>query len=281
MINVHDVTQAFNLLPNGVRAASFTGADFDIRQLIGKAKLIFDAAPQGSGITTSVALQDSPDVALGANFETAGDADLKLNVSTSGKTKQAVRFTQDGDRQIKTIVLKLKQAGAIAAGKKLTLTIEADSSGDPSGAPLGTAGTVLCSAVAATYGWVVFTFTTPVDLTDTDVYWLVLTGDYDASDSNYIAWSVLTVGSDGTVSGFATDTWTPVTTLKGLFYGMEYDFADVSAVTLTPAQTDASFQAVAVPIDGLNTMLRAKGTVAGGSATGATSLTLIGRPQVI
>lgn len=264
------------ILSNAVRAATVNGPDVNVAEYKGIGQMIIMGAAQGSGITSTVKLQNSDIAARGAAMITAGDADLKLNLATSGKTKQAITFTQSGARSIKTVALKLKNVGTITAGKLLTLTIETDSTGAPDGTPLGTAGTVLCSAVPTAYGYVTFTFAAPVDLTDTGVYWLVLTSDYTASDSNYISWSVLTVASGGTVSGFATPTWTPVTTQKALFYIDEYSFSDVPGAAFTAVGNVAAVEGKLLDLDALKSVVRTVDTVAGGSATGALGVIMIG-----
>lgn len=266
-----------SILANAVRASTVYSADFDMIDYEGQALAILDAAAQGSGKTANIKFQNSPALAQGQYYTTTGDTDKKLNVATSGKTKVSVSFTQSGARQVKKIYLMLKQAGTIAADKVLTLTIEGDSTGDPDGSAIGTAGTVLAASVGSSYGWVEFTFSIPVDLADATAYHLVLTSNYTASDSNYISWQGLTVGSGGNAEDYG-GSWADVATLNLLHNVMQYNFADITGAAFTEVGNAASAQSKVIKING-NRFLRAKDTVAGGSATGATSVGLVVRPK--
>lgn len=86
----------------------------------------------------------------------------------------------------------------------LTVTIETDSAGAPSGTPVtnGTAQTVLATSVpwrSQTGEWISFKFSSNVSLTASTTYWVVITGNYTASASNYI--EVATDTGDGYASG--------------------------------------------------------------------------------
>ena len=159
-IQNYDVKQ---VLPLAVRGATYRGPDFDMSHYLGPAKAILAAEAQGSGVTLNVKFQASDPAALGGSYNETGDTDKALNKVTSGKTKIAVQFTQSGARSIKRVALRLKKTGTIASDKLLTLTIETDSSGAPSGTALGTA-TILANSVGATYDWYDFVFTAPVDV---------------------------------------------------------------------------------------------------------------------
>jgi hypothetical protein len=265
------------IFANAVRAATVYGPDLDVIDYINPGLGILDAIAQGSGITSDIKLQISPDLALGSSYVTEGATDKALNLSTSGKTKIGVQFTQSGVRQIKTIALRLKRVGAITAGKILTLTLNANSTGDP-GTVLGTAATVLCSSIGTSYEWVTFTFATPVDLADSTVYHIVLTSDYDASDTLYIAWNALTVASGGNCEDYAPSSWADVATLNLMFYAMQYNFADITGGAFTQVVNAASLQSKVININA-GRFIRAKNTVAGGSATGATSVNLVMRKK--
>lgn len=267
------------IFPNAVRGATVYSGDFDVIDYAGQGLAILDAAAQGSGITSTIKFQTSPAAVHGSSYLTAGDADKKLNVATSGKTKLATKFTQSGARQIKSIAIQLKRTGAIASDKILTLTIESDSTGAPDGTPLGTAETVLAqSGVTTEYTWITFTFAVPVDLADATDYHIVLTSDYTASDSNYISWNALTVASEGNCSDYAPSSWAAVDTLNLMYYAMEYNFADITGAAFTAVGNAASAQTKVIPIN-QGRFIRAKNTVAGGTATGGTSVSLAMRKK--
>jgi len=268
-IQNYDVKQ---VLPLAVRDATYKGPEFDMSHYLGHAKAILDAEAQGSGITLNVKFQASDPAALGSNYNETGDTDKPLNKVTSGKTKVAVQFTQSGDRSVKRVALKLKKAGTIASDKLLTLTIETDSSGAPSGTALGTA-TILANSVGAAYDWYDFVFTAPVDVANSTVYHLVLTSNYTASDTNYINWHGVTVGSGGNAEDFTA--WADIATLSLLYRIFQYNFADIPGAAFTEVGNAAAFEAIHFPVADAKRIVRAVATVAGGTATGNSSCVML------
>lgn len=268
-IQNYDVKQ---VLPLAVRDATYTGPDFDMSHYLGHAKAILAAEAQGSGITLNVKFQASDPAALGGNYNETGDTDKALNKETSGKTKIAVQFTQSGARSIKRVALRLKKTGTIASDKLLTLTIETDSSGAPSGTALGTA-TILANSVGATYDWYDFVFTAPVDVANSTVYHLVLTSNYTASDTNYISWQGLTVASGGNAEDYTP--WTDITTLNLLYRIFQYNFADIPGAAFTEVGNAAAFEAIHFPVADAKRIVRAVATVAGETATGNSSCVML------
>jgi len=268
-IQNYDVKQ---VLPLAVRAATYKGPEFDMSHYLGPAKAILAAEAQGSGVTLNVKFQASDPAALGSNYNETGDTDKPLNKVTSGKTKVAVQFTQSGARSVKRVALKLKKAGTIASDKILTLTIETDSSGAPSGTALGTA-TILANSVGAAYDWYDFVFTAPVDVANSTVYHLVLTSNYTASDSNYISWQGLTVASGGNAEDYTA--WADIATLSLLYRVFQYNFADVSGAAFTEVGNAAAFEAIHFAVGDAKRIVRAVATVAGGTATGNSSCVML------
>jgi len=239
---------------------------------LGPAKAILAAEAQGSGVTLNVKFQASDPAALGGSYNETGDTDKALNKETSGKTKIAVQFTQSGARSIKRVALRLKKTGTIASDKLLTLTIETDSSGAPSGTALGTA-TILANSVGATYDWYDFVFTAPVDVANSTVYHLVLTSNYTKSDTNYISWQGLTVASGGNAEDYTP--WADITTLNLLYRVFQYSFADISGAAFTEVGNAAAFEAIHFPVADAKRIVRAVATVAGGTATGNSSCVML------
>jgi len=271
-IQNYDVKQ---VLPLAVRDATYTGPDFDMSHYLGHAKAILAAEAQGSGITLNVKFQASDPAALGGNYNEyneTGATDKALNKVTSGKTKIAVQFTQSGARSIKRVALRLKKTDTIASDKLLTLTIETDSSGAPSGTALGTA-TILANSVGAKYDWYDFVFTAPVDVANSTVYHLVLTSNYTASDTNYISWQGLTVASGGNAEDYTP--WTDITTLNLLYRIFQYNFADIPGAAFTEVGNAAAFEAIHFPVADAKRIVRAVATVAGGTATGNSSCVML------
>ncbi|NPV05650.1 MAG: hypothetical protein HPY67_13045 [Syntrophaceae bacterium] len=268
-IQNYDVKQ---VLPLAVRGATYKGPDFDMSHYLGPAKAILAAEAQGSGVTLNVKFQASDPAALGGSYNETGDTDKALNKVTSGKTKIAVQFTQSGARSIKRVALRLKKTGTIASDRLLTLTIETDSSGAPSGTALGTA-TILANSVGATYDWYDFVFTAPVDVANSTVYHLVLTSNYTASDSNFISWQGLAVASGGNAEDYTP--WTDITTLNLLYRIFQYNFADIPGAAFTEVGNAAAFEAIHFPVADAKRIVRAVATVAGGTATGNSSCVML------
>lgn len=272
-IQNYDVKQ---VLPLAVRGATYGGPDFDMSHYLGPAKAILAAEAQGSGVTLNVKFQASDPAALGGSYNETGDTDKALNKETSGKTKIAVQFTQSGARSVKRVALKLKKTGTIASDKLLTLTIETDSSGAPSGTALGTA-TILANSVGATYDWYDFIFSAPVDVANSTVYHLVLTSNYTASDSNYISWQGLTVASGGNAEDYST--WADISTLSLLYRVFQYSFADIAGAAFTKVGNAAACEEIHFAVGDAKRIVRAVATVAGGTATGNSSCVMLARKR--
>jgi hypothetical protein len=249
--------------------ASGVGPDVDVSRLTGEARVsLVTLNTAGTSPTLACKLQGAPAlVSAEAGQRTAGATDNKLRAGATTTVKLAAKFTQSGARSVKKIALQLKNPGTITAGKILTLTLNADSTGAP-GAVIGTAATVLCSAVAAAYGWVVFTFANPVDLVDETVYHVVLAGDYDASATNCIYWRSLTVASGGTVETFDNTNWAAVTGTEKFEYSVDqYAFADIAGggfTTVSVAGT-ASVQTKSLHARNLPAVMRVHSTIGGTS----------------
>lgn len=264
-----------SILAADVRASSAVSVDFATRAWNGLALFRLDAEAQGSGKTLAVALQESAAPAAGAGYDeetSLGDTQLRSGASTNIKLGQ--QFTQDGARQVKSIKLRLKQRGTIAAEKVVTASLYTDDTDAPN-ALLGTSAEVLCSSIDDAYAWVEFTFATPVDLADATPYWVVLEGDYTESGANNIAWETDTVAEGGLYAHYTTS-WQSITTTKNLlFQAYEYNFAAITGGTFTTVGNAAATEDITLNADNLKAYIRAS-TTATGSNAGATCLTMVG-----
>ena len=243
------------------------GADLDIASLRGKAHITLTSLnTAGTSPTLATKLQESEPLIMGQVYTTTGTNDIVLRNGTNDNIKLSASFTQSGAHQVKRVGLRLKNNGTITAGKLMTLTIETDTAGDPTGTALGTADTVLCSAVGTTYDWVVFTFAKPVDLADATVYHLVLAGDYTVSSSNNITWRTATVASGGNANVYDS-AYAAVTTNSREFYIHEYNFSDVTGGGFTTLSTagNTTVQTLEFNIDELKPIIRAYFTIGGTS----------------
>jgi hypothetical protein len=221
--------------------ATGRGPDVDISRLHGTARAILSSLnTAGTSPELTCKLQTSSAPAVGLSQTTEGTTENKLRSGATTNVKIGSKFTQSGARSIKRIWLRLKAAGTITAGKKLTLTLETDSTGSPSGTALGTVE-VLCSAVPTSFGWVPFEFSTPVDVANNTAYHVVLAGDYDASATNCVIWRSATVASGGTIETNDGTNWAAVTsTQKNEVYAEQYTFADVTGGGFTKHETASS-----------------------------------------
>jgi hypothetical protein len=70
----------------------------------------------------------------------------------------------------------------------LWVTIEGDSAGSPSGTALATSDKFDVSVVPTTRGWIRFIFRTPVSLSASTQYHIVLQGDWAMNGTNVVSW---------------------------------------------------------------------------------------------
>jgi hypothetical protein len=182
-------------------------------------------------------------------------------------------LTKAGAASLKQIVLMLQHDGTIASGD-IWVSIQADSTGDPSGTALATSEVVAASGISDSYEGVTFTFATPLDLADETDYWIVLEGDYTASATNQIQWRAATLEEGGNASIFDSG-WSADTTLSFEYSTRQLVFSDVTGGAFTAVGNAASMQQKSVNLDAVGAFLRVVDTVAGGSATGAAGVLLI------
>jgi len=123
-------------------------------------------------------------------------------------------------------------------GETVTVTIETDSAGAPSGTPVtnGTSTSRLAYDIDPKGGWEEFDFSSNVTLTASTVYWIVLQGTYTASTTDYIKWS-----KDSTSGGYASGdgatydgtNWTDETGVDYLFFIGRNHTRDVTIENMT------------------------------------------------
>lgn len=78
--------------------------------------------------------------------------------------------------------------------------LHSDYPGSP-GTELGCSSNVASSTITATYtstDEITFSFSTPINTSNPNKYWIVLDGDYTISSTNYIGWGGTTSGCDAT-----------------------------------------------------------------------------------
>lgn len=134
---------------------------------------------------------------------TFGDTATNTNVSQGFKCNTSSTVTK--------VRLWLKKVGAPTGN--ITVSIETDSSGVPSGTSVsnGDSSNVDVSTLTTSYGWIVFTFSTNPSLTAGTQYHLVVKGTFSVSSSNYVDWGVDSydvIYPNGTMSHYDGTTWT-------------------------------------------------------------------------
>lgn len=269
-------TSATLLTPVSITATG-GGQDLNVAPYVGKLRVhLTSLNTAGTSPTLACKLQGSVPAAFGASYTTVGTNDIVLRNNTNDNIKLSASFTQSGAAQVKRVGLKLKKNGTITSGKILTLTLETNSAGDPSGTILGTAATVQTDDIATSYDWVVFTFANPVDVADATVYHFVLAGDYTVSSSNNITWRTATVASGGNANVFDS-AYAAVSTNSREFYAYQYAFADVSGAAFTSLSTagTASVQTLELNADDLPAVIRLYSTIGGTSNPAWTTAALV------
>jgi len=247
------------------------GIDVDVSGLTEYARISLLALnTAGTNPTLTCKLQGSSDATRGLDYQTTGTTSNKINQAANANVYQALTFTQSGAASIKRVAFRLKKFGTLASGKLLTLAINTNNAGAPSGTVVtnGTATTVdIDTAVSTTEGWVVFTFPKPPDLADSTIYHFVLSGDYSASTSNYVGVVSTTVASGGTLNSYDGSAWSATTTQKVMCYVDQYSFADITGGAFTQLATagNATVQTLSLYAQSLPKYLRLYSTIGGTS----------------
>lgn len=147
----------------------------------------------------------------------------------SGNDKLAQGFQVTGTQTIGSVTLWLKKTGSPTG--TLTLRIETDNSGDPSGtlADNDLTTTVSESSLGTSYADVTFTFSTPASISGSTQYHLVLSTDRSGSVNNYVTWGIDTSSpgyTDGELKSENSSSWS-AETADGVFEvfgeGTQYD----------------------------------------------------------
>jgi hypothetical protein len=233
------------LLPVEITATGTTAA-LNATDLKGQATVILTAkSTSGSSPTLAVKLQASPAEAKIVDNVSSGASGTKLRVAADDNVKLAAAHTFAAARQISRVILPLKRAAGLSSGT-LTLTVEADNAGDPSGTALATA-TAAVSGLATSFEGVTFELSKPLDIAAEAVVWFVLTGDYTAHATNNVEWRTETVASGGNSAANDGSAWTATTTADFDMVVHGYNFADVHS--FTSVASTASVQAHELHVD--------------------------------
>lgn len=161
-------------------------------------------------INSNAIESDNLDVCYPPGYQTT---DYALR-DTATRTQISQGFKVNTSSTVTKVRLWLKKTGTPAGTDTITLVIQTDSSGVPSGSAVtnGTATAVdISDTLTTSYAWVIFTFATAPSLTAGTQYHLVLQGAFTVSDTNYIMWGVDNfdvIYADGSMSVYDATTWT-------------------------------------------------------------------------
>jgi hypothetical protein len=149
----------------------------------------------------------------GGAWNAISEYDLVFSVTTSAITafdKLAQSFQLMSGITCDKAQLDLRKVGSPTG--TMTLRIETDNAGDPSGTLVDANATVTVaeSSLSTSLALVDFDFASSFSLSASTTYWLVLSTDRSASDSNYVEWGAEETGSyaDGESGTEASSTWT-------------------------------------------------------------------------
>jgi hypothetical protein len=209
-------TQKLLAAANGGRGISYLGG------CRGPAKIMLSAkSDAGTDPTLDVSIQNAP--ARNATPFTNGpiDSGLAHRTGTDEAIRVAARYPVIGGITVAAVNAILKKNGTVSSGT-LTLAIQADDDGAPSGTDIATA-TAAAATVTAAGGPVEFRFSLPIDLS-AGIYWLVLTSDVTLHAANNIEWLGTGVDSAGNAAQF-DEAWAAVDTEALHFWSESYVFA--------------------------------------------------------
>jgi hypothetical protein len=161
--------------------------------------------------TKALILQRAPVLGADALFLTANDASRALRLATGTATDalaQGFQVTTVGlSGPIDRIDAKMSRTGSVSGN--VWFTIEADSSGNPSGTPLATSDKINVATLGTTAHWLHAIFRTPFTPSLSTQYHLVLQGDYTRSDTVFVSWVGVAAGgyANGSAKQFNGAAW--------------------------------------------------------------------------
>lgn len=116
--------------------------------------------------------------------QTSDDGNAATFFTTSNNAKIAQSFQLATAGEVPFVITK--QAKVASPTGNMWLTIEADSSGAPSGTPLATSDKIDVSKLATSAQEILFPFRSPASLSASTTYWLVWNSDLTPDGVNYV-----------------------------------------------------------------------------------------------
>ena len=160
-------------------------------------------------VTTGCALETGSSTCRLASYSITPDSGQEVGIGHDSPANSRGRSVAQSfiptEGKAVSATVQLKKVGSFTVGNEtLTATIENNtvSSGNnvPDNTPIATSSTVdpaiISSTLALDY---TFTFTSSVDLTSGQTYWLRIKGSYAVGTTNYITW----LGHNGQTNGYS------------------------------------------------------------------------------
>ena len=170
-------------------------------------------------VNSSTVESDGIDVYYSPGYQTY---DYALR-DTAARTQISQGFKCNTSSTVTKVRLWLKKTGTPAGTDTITVDIQTDSSGVPSGTAVtnGVSTAVdVSDTITTSYAWVTFTFSTNPSLTAGTQYHLVLKGIFTVGASDYVIWGVDNydvVYPDGSMSVNDGTTWVTETLYDACF----------------------------------------------------------------
>src|SRR3989344_6388392 len=176
------------------------------------------AIRKSSDGTKNLLLHRAKDYFLDEQQTTQDNGASLRQASAPTRTQLAQGFQTSNTGYVEFVDLRISQDNGTISGR-VWLTIEADSSGNPSGTPLATSDKFDAELVNTSSQWVRFVFRTPVSVTAATQYHLVLSGDYTPDDTVNIGWKADATGdyANGVWKSLDSGTWNTITGYDAMF----------------------------------------------------------------
>lgn len=158
------------------------------------------------------------DEAPSASSLTASDTDNSIDAASGAVKRVAQSFQVSNMLSLTKVALYLKKNAGTTTG--LTVRIETNNAGAPSGTLVSsTATTTIAAFSTTTYRFKVATFSTAVVLSPSTTYWIVCQHTTEGTGNSQYYWGSASTGAytGGNLSTYASSAWTAQAAHDGLF----------------------------------------------------------------
>lgn len=182
--------------------------------------------------TISTLLHRAKDWTVDQTWASGLDIDYNLRTVTTPHTKLSQGFTPAVTGLRPFVDIYVRKAGSPTGN--VWVTLESNSAGMPDNTPIATSCKFDISKFRTIYGFIRFYFPSPVSLTASTLYHIVLQGDFTASDANYFQWVADTSSgyAGGAAAALDTGVWTALAAGAADFYFKDYVEQNNTAVTM-------------------------------------------------